>query len=80
MTLATIMASIGADEIWVCALKGMHKFATDKNKKFFDMATETLSYVHGKFKDKIIVRTPFEKMSKLMFVGGLENGITKEIF
>ena len=35
------------------------------------MATETLSYVHGKFKDKIIVRTPFEEMSNWMFVGGL---------
>jgi 7-cyano-7-deazaguanine synthase in queuosine biosynthesis len=81
LTLATIMASIGADEIWVCALKGeMHKFATDKNKKFFDMATETLSYVHGKFKDKIIVRTPFEEMSKLdVCRWALENGITKEM-
>lgn len=81
LTLATIMASIGADEIWVCALKGeMHQFATDKNSTFFEMATEVLSYVHGKFKDKIIVKTPFEDMSKLDICRwALENGITKEM-
>lgn len=80
LTLATIMASIGADEIWICALKGeMHQFATDKNETFFKMATKTLSYVHSKFKDEVIVKTPFENMSKLDIVKwALDNGVSKE--
>ena len=69
LLLASIMASLNCDEIWLGALKGeMHKYATDKNKKFFDKATDTISYVMSKFKDEVVVKTPFEDMNKLDIV------------
>lgn len=80
LLLATIVASRGYNRIWISALKGeMHEQATDKNNKFFSLATECLSYVYGKFWEETIITTPFVHMSKLDLVKyALTNGITEE--
>ncbi len=75
-----LLAEIGsmfADRVWICALDGeQHQFMPDKNSTFFSLASGYLSYISNK---KIIVETPFEKMSKTDIIKwAIENNITVE--
>ena len=49
-----------ADEVWIGALaEEGTDLATDKNQKFFNLATDCISYVLSPWKDKVTVRSPF---------------------
>jgi|Deesub1362B_J571_1020462.scaffolds.fasta_scaffold04738_4 7-cyano-7-deazaguanine synthase in queuosine biosynthesis len=60
--LMAYVGSVFADRVWICALDGeMHRYMTDKNHTFFELASGVLSYVMDR---DIIVETPFKEMSK----------------
>lgn len=66
LLLATIGA-VYADRIWICALEGeLHRqvYNADKTPEFYLMASGILTFVCGMKREKTIVETPFEHMTK----------------
>lgn len=63
-----LLATIGAmfsERVWICALDGEQNGKEhDKSKKFFDDATELLTFTNKFFRVKTVIETPFSKMSK----------------
>lgn len=83
--LTTLAACITLpDQIWIGALLGeTHDRATDKNQKFLDLTSESLSVVLGPFKPTGIgVRFPLAEagLNKLTAVQwALENGVSQDV-
>lgn len=80
LLFSVIAATIGADIIWLSALKDeMHALNTDKNNIFFSKGTKCLSYVYSRFRPKVVIDSPLKKYDKSTSVAmALEMGITKK--